>query len=61
MDLAADRQRDFEAFVLSANAETHSSRFVEWAGDERVTLAIVFTDVVDFDSIGRANAGRTHV
>jgi asparaginyl-tRNA synthetase len=43
MDLAADRQRDFEAFVLSANAETHSSRFVEWAGDERVTLAIVYT------------------
>jgi hypothetical protein len=26
MDLAADRQRDFDAFVLSANAETHSSR-----------------------------------
>jgi class 3 adenylate cyclase/GTPase SAR1 family protein len=52
MDLAADRQRDFEAFVLSANAETHSSRFVEWAGDERVTLAIVFTDVVDSTALG---------
>jgi len=52
MDLAADRQRDFDAFVLSANAETHSSRFVEWAGDERVTLAIVFTDVVDSTALG---------
>jgi hypothetical protein len=52
MDIAADRQRDFEAFVLSANAETHSSRFVEWAGDERVTLAIVFTDVVDSTAFG---------
>jgi class 3 adenylate cyclase len=52
MDLAADRQRDFDAFVLSANAETHSSRFVEWAGDERVTLAIVFTDVVDSTDLG---------
>jgi class 3 adenylate cyclase len=52
MDMAADRQRDFEAFVLSANAETHSSRFVEWAGDERVTLAIVFTDVVDSTALG---------
>jgi class 3 adenylate cyclase len=37
---------------LSANAETHSSRFVEWAGDERVTLAIVFTDVVDSTALG---------
>jgi len=52
IDLAADRQRDFDAFVLSANAETHSSRFVEWAGDERVTLAIVFTDVVDSTALG---------
>jgi len=52
MDQAADRQRDFETFVLSANAETHSSRFVEWAGDERVTLAIVFTDVVDSTALG---------
>jgi len=52
MDLAADRQRDFDAFVLSANAETHSLRFVEWAGDERVTLAIVFTDVVDSTALG---------
>ena len=52
MDLAADRQRDFEAFVLSANAETYSSRFIEWAGDERVTLAIVFTDVVDSTALG---------
>jgi class 3 adenylate cyclase len=52
MDLAADRQRDFDAFVLSANAETRSWRFIEWAGDERVTLAIVFTDVVGSTALG---------
>jgi class 3 adenylate cyclase/GTPase SAR1 family protein len=52
MDLAADQQRDFDAFVLSANAETRSSRFAEWAGDERVTLAIVFTDLVDSTALG---------
>lgn len=52
MDLAADRQRDFDAFVLSANAETHSARFAEWAGDQRVTLAIVFTDVVGSTALG---------
>jgi class 3 adenylate cyclase len=52
MDIAADRQRDFDAFVLSANAETRSSRFVEWAGDERVTLAIVLTDVVGSTALG---------
>ena len=52
MDLAADRQRDFDAFVLSANAETRSWRFIEWAGDERVTLAIVFTDVVGSTAMG---------
>jgi hypothetical protein len=47
-----DQQRDFDAFVLSANAETHSSRFFEWAGDERVTLAIVFTDLIDSTALG---------
>lgn len=52
MDIAADRQRDFEAFVLSADAEAHSSKFVGWAGVERVTLAILFTDVVDSTALG---------
>ena len=52
MDFAADRQRDFEAFVLSANAETRSWQFVEWAGDQRVTLAIVFTELSDSTALG---------
>jgi class 3 adenylate cyclase/GTPase SAR1 family protein len=46
MDKAADRRRDFEAYVVSAKAETHTRKFEEWAGGERVILAIVFTDVV---------------
>lgn len=46
MDKYADRQRDFDAFIMSAKGETSTSSFQEWAGGERVTLAIVFTDVV---------------
>jgi class 3 adenylate cyclase len=46
MDKSADRQRDFDAFVVSAKGETSTAKFQEWAGSERVTLAIVFTDVV---------------
>lgn len=37
---------DIDAFVVSAIAATRTKSFVEWAGDERVTLAIVFTDIV---------------
>ncbi|MFH1111180.1 MAG: adenylate/guanylate cyclase domain-containing protein [Planctomycetota bacterium] len=46
MDKSADRQRDFDAFVMSAKGETSTKDFHEWAGGERVTLAIVFTDVI---------------
>ena len=52
MERAVDRQRDFDAFVASASAETRTKSFVEWAGDERVTLAIVFTDVVGSTALG---------
>jgi class 3 adenylate cyclase len=52
MDKSADRQRDFDAFVLSAKAETKTPSFQEWAGDERVTLAVVFTDVVGSTALG---------
>jgi class 3 adenylate cyclase/GTPase SAR1 family protein len=45
MDKTADRRRDFETFVVSANAETQTQSFSGWAGGERVNLAIVFTDV----------------
>lgn len=46
MDRSADRQRDFDALIVSASGETHTESFVNWAGDERAMLAIVFTDVV---------------
>jgi len=54
MDRSADKKRDFEAFVVSASAETHSKRFVQWAGGERVTLAIVFSDIVGSTAMGQA-------
>ena len=52
MDQSADRQRDFDAFVMSAKGETSTKSFQEWAGGERVTLAIVFTDVVGSTALG---------
>lgn len=52
MDRAADDQRDFEAFVMSAKGETSTKSFQDWAGSERVTLAIVFTDVVGSTALG---------
>ncbi len=52
MDQSADRQRDFEIFVQSARGETSTPSFTTWAGDERVTLAIVFTDVVGSTALG---------
>ena len=52
MEKSADGQRDFDAFVLSAKGETSTKSFQEWAGGERVTLAIVFTDVVGSTALG---------
>ena len=52
MEESADRQRDFDAFVVSANGETRTRSFQEWAGDEQVTLAIVFTDIVGSTALG---------
>jgi class 3 adenylate cyclase len=46
MDRFADHQRDFDAFVTSARAETHTESFLDWAGGDQVMLAIVFTDIV---------------
>jgi class 3 adenylate cyclase len=54
MDKSADRQRDFDAFVMSAKGETSTKSFQEWAGGEQVTLAIVFTDVVGSTALGEA-------
>jgi class 3 adenylate cyclase/GTPase SAR1 family protein len=54
MDKSADRHREFDAFVLSAKGETSTKSFLEWAGGPRVTLAIVFTDVVGSTALGAA-------
>jgi class 3 adenylate cyclase len=48
----SSRQRDFEVFVESARGETSTPSFMAWAGGERVTLAIVFTDVVESTALG---------
>jgi class 3 adenylate cyclase len=52
MDIEADRQRNFDAFLLSAVGETRTRTFTDWAGGERVTLAIIFTDVVGSTAMG---------
>lgn len=52
MDKSADRQREFESFVISAKGETTTKDFRDWAGGDRVTLAIVFTDVVGSTPLG---------
>jgi class 3 adenylate cyclase len=52
MDRAADSQRELDAFVVSASGETRTASFRDWAGDDRVTLAIVFTDVVGSTALG---------
>jgi class 3 adenylate cyclase len=52
MDKSADRQRDFDAFVMSAKGETSTRSFQDWAGGDHVTLAIVFTDVVGSTALG---------
>ncbi len=52
MDAAADQHREFDMFILSAKGETSTSSFQEWAGGDRVTLAIVFTDVVGSTALG---------
>jgi len=53
MDRSADRRRNFEVFVMSARGETNTRSFQEWAGGDRVTLAIVFTDVVGSTALGQ--------
>lgn len=52
MDRSADRHRDFDAFIVSAKGETSTKSFQKWAGGDRVTLAIVFTDIVGSTALG---------
>ncbi len=47
------RAHDFDAFVNSAKHETNTVGFLAWAGGDRVTLAIVFTDIVGSTAIGQ--------
>ncbi len=42
----ADKAREREAGLTAAVAELNTGRFTDWAGGDRATLAIVFTDVV---------------
>jgi len=49
---AAGWHWDLDAFVMSAKGETNTKSFQEWAGGDRVTLAIVFTDVVGSTAMG---------
>jgi class 3 adenylate cyclase len=43
---SSDPQHEFIEFIRSALGVTRTEVFKEWAGAERVTLAIVFTDIV---------------
>ena len=52
MDKSANHQRDFDVFVTSARGEISTKSFQKWAGGERVTLAIVFTDIVGSTALG---------
>jgi class 3 adenylate cyclase len=52
MDNSADWHRNFDAFIMSAKGETSTKGFMEWASGERVTLSIVFTDVVGSTALG---------
>ena len=44
---------EFESFVNSVKQETNTTGFLAWAGGDRVTLAIVFTDIVGSTAMGQ--------
>jgi WD40 repeat protein/class 3 adenylate cyclase/GTPase SAR1 family protein len=52
MEKSANWQRYFEAFIVSAKGETSTKSFHEWVGGERVTLTIVFTEVIGSTAFG---------
>lgn len=49
---ARQQDREVHAFLTSARGETRTGDFQRWAGGKRVTLAIVFTDVVGSTVLG---------
>jgi class 3 adenylate cyclase len=51
---SADQRRDVEEVDVSAEDETGTNDFQDWAGGEQVTLAIVITDVVGSTAMGQS-------
>ena len=49
----AEPEPDLNAFVESAEGETSTKGFRDWAGGEQVTLAIAITDLVGSTAIGQ--------
>lgn len=52
IDKAAAQHRLFDTALVSASAEMQTSGFRKWAGSERTTLVLVFTDVVGSTILG---------
>ena len=50
--LTNDLQRDLETFVIQVRGAASDRSFRRWAGGERCTLAIVFTDIVGSTALG---------
>lgn len=46
------REENIEKFIESANEKTHTQKFLEWSGNGRATLALVFTDIVGSTALG---------
>ena len=53
IDADADTKRDFEMSLISASGEMLTDRFKKWAGANRTTLALAFTDVVGSTRLGQ--------
>jgi class 3 adenylate cyclase/GTPase SAR1 family protein len=52
IDRAAITRKTLDAALVSASAEMRTTGFTEWAGADRTTLALVFTDVVGSTLLG---------
>jgi WD40 repeat protein/class 3 adenylate cyclase len=52
IDRAAVTRKTLDAALVSASAEMQTTGFTKWAGADRTTLALVFTDVVGSTLLG---------
>lgn len=52
IDRLADEKRDSDASLISARGEISTQDFRTWAGSTQITLATVFTDVVESTKLG---------